>query len=227
MYFGSRASARGRSGEIMKSNLIRVAVGCALLMFTSTAATAEQSSGWYGAVDLGIAVASVNVTVKNRADNVVARLQTDAKGEIRTSSLPPGEYQMVVDGPSLVAAVDRIAPAPENKSDGPSVSLGGFLGGSSRSSSGHEGGDHGSRSSGGVGLGITLPLGHDNPPPGDPIIYTPNGIIIIAGLAISGTSFSSVTPYCRDTAAHGMVIGFTIPSGANGDVAVGQFQIKF
>lgn len=224
----------------MKTSSVCAALACAMLTMTGTATIAEQSNGWYGAIDLGIAVAGVNVTIGNRSGDVVARAKTNAKGQIRTSSLPPGEYEMMIDGPALVAAVDRLAP--EKKSDrGLSLGIGGgmFGGGSSRSSSGHEGmnghpdsGHGSSRSSGGgVGVGMNIPIGGGNPDtrPTAPTLSISVKVAPVGaapsdrgqqstrwGAASSlddGTGFSVQTPYCPDAAGQGMRIGFTVPQG--------------
>jgi len=146
--------------------------------------------------------------------------------------LAPGDYEIVIDGPSLVASIDKLAPpAPEKKREGSSFSLGigGMFGGGGHSGSGHPGagpvggGGHGGSSGGGIyfprtiGADVTIPVGGaDNSGSGDEMSLGTTIILGIGGhgdMVAGGSQFSSETPYCRDAASHGIRIKFTIPPG--------------
>jgi len=158
------------------------------------------------------------VVVGYGTQEVVARGRTDANGVviITTRKGKPGLYEIEIDGPSFVTAMDKLLPtAPEKKTGGSSLSLGvgGFLGGgSSPASSGNKGGPaqsaHGSsHSGGGVGLGANIPIGNgdntDTDQPGYPI--TAINISLPANDSNKATGlFSTETPYCRETAIHGL-----------------------
>ena len=248
-------------GETMKTNFVRAVLVSTALLIMTTAATAEKGFEIGGILG---GLTEVNIIVKKNTDGtffIIARPQTSRNGQINLGSLPPGDYEIVIDGKSLVAAMDRVAPPmPARHDSGPSVSLGiGGLfgsGGSHHSSggagptggeshSGRIGGlavdpndpsgnlvNSGGSSTGGVGLGVNVPIGgnHDSSPSGYPMIY-----INISSSAPerSGLKFSTETPYCRDTAGQGMRIGFTIPERAGGPAAENQnredlnFSIRF
>jgi hypothetical protein len=157
---------------------------------------------------------------------------TDAKGQINFKGLAPGNYMLAIDGPSLVAAMDKLAPpAPQKKSEGSSFSLGVggmFGGGSSHSSSGHEGmnghpeSGHGDShsSGGGVGVGLNIPVGGGDKG-GEPDKFRSSEIDDDFAITITlpqGHGFSIETPYCRNGAQQGMRIQVTVPPGpANSD----------
>jgi hypothetical protein len=136
------------------------ALACAALVVTSTAAFAFHVPGH---IHSQLELSLVSAVLRNSDGVSVVQAQTDANGQLFFKNLAPGDYEIDIDGPSLVAAMDRLAPPA--KSEGPSVglSVGGFLGGgSSHSSSGHEGEghDHDSHSSGGgMGVGVSVPVG--------------------------------------------------------------------
>ncbi|HEY5336888.1 MAG TPA: hypothetical protein VIJ85_01690 [Rhizomicrobium sp.] len=219
----------------MKSNLVCAALACVALALSTTAALAVQ----------GEPISGTSVGLEGDPGSIViTRGVTDGEGHINFGKLLPGKYVAVIDGTSFVAAMDRLHPAaPEKKKSGSSFSLGfgGFSsgGGSSHKSSsdggagpvgGAPGGaSHGnSHSSGAMGLGVSIPIegGGGGQAQGGGI-YS-NAPIISMTLTVSGTpggttsvpdaresSFSSETPYCRDTAGQGMRFGFTVTNGGN------------
>ena len=211
----------------MKTNLHRAALGCVMLLAATAMAQAEESpTRYYGAT---IQVVLLRVPGGGGAPTVISKGLTDENGGYKFSNLVPGTYEMDIDGPSFVAAMDRNAlPAPEKKSGGLSVGIGGgFFGGSSHSSSPHQGagpagpsgGGSQTGSGGGMAMGVSVPIGgnepvpHDNPItaititlPANPDAYAANGS--------AGTVLVSIdAPYCRDAAIRGMHIGFKVPDG--------------
>lgn len=199
----------------MKSKWICAAVvACSVLV--SPSAMAAKGKQYILGVNLTF------LSVKPTGETVVSRGTTNADGQIEFDAPASGKYLIVIDGPTLAAAMDKLlvidgAPEAETKSSGPSFSVGGNLFGGSSRSSGHEGERGHSRSSsgGGVGLGISVPLGHGNDPPANqetPDIKKP--IIFGLELATGSQIISTETAYCRDTAAQGMRLGFTMPEGA-------------
>lgn len=206
----------------MKTNLVRAALACAALALTSATAIANVIPG-------------VDVIVKRHPpkDLAIPPVTTDAKGQA-TFKLAPGEYEIDIDGPTLRAAVDRIAPPKKKDRGSLSVGIGGSLfgGGSSHSSqkdSGHEGLDNqgegsknghpssnqgNSSSGGGVGVGMNIPVGGNdpgsNPPPSLEITMHE---IIVTNLATGQPEPVSVDfPYCRD-GGEGPRVEFTVPDG--------------
>jgi hypothetical protein len=216
----------------MKTNMFKA---CAALSFGSLLVLAPISNAYaiHGSTWLvGIlALTAVDVSV-TKDGFVVGRLRTDAKGQVVLKGLAPGDYEIAVDGESLVAATDKLAPPPKRSDNGgPSLSIGGGLfGGSGHSSSdhggagpsGHDGGSH-SGSGGGVGLGVSVPLGgggdnngsgpQDNPITAITITLPSNPDAINTANWGTGTSFASETPYCRDSAIRGAKIHVTIGKG--------------
>jgi hypothetical protein len=152
----------------MKTNLMRAALACAALAFASTAVMASTTP-----------VPGVDVVVHCHCFGKPMMYTTSEDGTITVRDLAPGEYEIEIVGKSLIAAMDKLAPpVPEKKSEGSSFSLGVggmFGGGSSHSSSGHEGAGpvggghdtHGSShsSGGGVGVGMNIPIGGGDSPP--------------------------------------------------------------
>ncbi len=234
IFVGSPVFPRGHSGEIMKTNLVRAALACAVLAvsagasssYASLPSTVEDGDG------NGNELPGVHVVVKQVDGGTVLSAATDSKGYIAVDSLRPGRYEIFVDGPSLMAAVDKIAPPPK-KSSGLNVGIGGgFFGGSSHSSSSHQGagpaqgtshpsGTTTNSGDSGVSVNLNQMVARDsdsgsangNVPmitftatvnPSSPGSSAPTGTV----------SFLSETPYCRDTALQGMRIGFTVPEGA-------------
>lgn len=220
----------------MKKNFVRAALICIALALSTTVAMATNDP-----------IPGVDIIVeKNPGGSVVIQTHTDANGSLTLRGLAPGDYVIEFGGKSLVATMDRLVPpAPVKKSSGSSFSLGiggMFGGGSSRSNEGKGpvGGErnsgrvtgiavdpndpsgnrmnNGGNSSGGVGLGINIPIGGD----GNSGSGGVNAPIISMTLTVSGTpggsrgtdaresSFLSQTPYCRDTAGQGMKFGFKI-----------------
>ena len=110
---------------------------------------------------------------------MVARGTTDGKGSFTFKGLAPGRYILVINGSELAAAMGkRMPPETERKESHSSVGLGiggaifgnGGNGGngSGRASSGREGASpvkggssHHSFSGGGMGVGISIPVGDD------------------------------------------------------------------
>ncbi|HEY4941361.1 MAG TPA: prealbumin-like fold domain-containing protein [Rhizomicrobium sp.] len=195
----------------MKLVFVRVALACAALAVMSGAAMAKD--GHLAGVKLTIGTADWTHQDQNAIRSTLSTVSTDANGQAVVAGLAPGRYEIVIDGPSFVAAMDMIAPPPEKESGGPSVSIGGGLfGGTSHSSSNHEGagprqgGSH--SSSGGIGLGLSVPLGGS--PQGQPSSYW----VVSSGLDWEAFKVSYETPYCRDDAGQGMRLLFTVPQAA-------------
>ena len=206
-------------------HFVRTALACAVLLLAATAAMA------------GDPIPGVDVNLgKNPGGNAITAT-TDADGRIVFKGLTPGDYELVIDGPSLVAAINKLIPppAPEKKKSHSSFSIGIgglFGGGSHHTSSGSQGtgpvqgggsqGGGGSRggssSGGGMGLGLSIPLGGGDSKPGagSAPMVTLTATVTQSGPG-SGTptgtvSFFSVeTPYCPDSAKQGMRIYFTVP----------------
>lgn len=233
----------------MKTNFVRAALACAVLALSATAAIAEP----------GKPIEGTDVGLDHKPDppgGRVANGVTDNEGNVRFGKLAPGEYVLVIDGPTLVRAMDRLAlPVPAKHDSGPSVglSVGGLFGGGGSHHSDHQGagptqGSHGgTHSGGGIGLGVALgDVNGDGTPdsvvrPGDQIdriaftlvvTASPGGSVTasLSGSASSrapdarGSTFSSETPYCRQTAGQGMHIGFTVPEGAPANVEMSIFD---
>lgn len=215
----------------MKTNPIRAALACAV--FAGFSIAAPNAYAMHGSTWLVGILATVN------KDGVpVGHLQTDATGRAELKGLAPGDYEIVIDGPSLVASIDKLAPpAPEKKREGSSFSLGVggmFGGGGGHSGSGHPGAgpvggggsSHGSSSGGGMGVGLSIPIGgsdHGSDQGGTPTIEpifsvnTDNGKGNLMGFnsgdGKGDRAVSIELPYCRDAASHGIRIKFTIPPG--------------
>ena len=186
------------------------------------------------------AVENVMVTVKSREPGTDTTLRTNERGQIALTNFAPGAYELVVDGESLKTAVDKLVVPSSHKSSGPTISVGGFFGGGSSrsSSSGHKGvtdaaHERGSHSSGGgMGVGLSLPLGgnDDNPPAsGDamtsvtislPANGGPNARDSKANWDAGANSLSMEAPYCHDSAAQGLRIRFTVPPGHSRNAVV-------
>jgi hypothetical protein len=200
----------------MKTILIRVALACAVLASAGTVAIA------------GGVIPSVPVGLEGDPGSiVVAKGTTDANGNVAFRDLKPGNYVIVIRGKSLVATVEKLhPPSPEKESGGASLSIGGGLfgegSGHSGSEDGHPGTGHGSHgASGGVGLGLNIPLGHGDPGPDRPGIVGTVANWLYLGLSLpSGAGGNSATrmkleiPYCRDGGGQDIRIGFTIPTGS-------------
>jgi hypothetical protein len=171
---------------------------------------------------------------QNMSNGTIIKVKSDEGGRVRVN-LAPGTYQITIDGKTLAAAIDRIhPPAPPKRSGGGlSLSIGGFGGGSSRSSSsGHEGaGPIGGRpsndgqhsSGGGMGFGLGIPVGGGNQGHDHPEV---DGFITITiqpastnpnDLSVNNIKFE--TPYCRD-AKGDIRIGFTVPRSGGSASAV-------
>ncbi|HXC53917.1 MAG TPA: prealbumin-like fold domain-containing protein [Rhizomicrobium sp.] len=199
----------------MKTKLIRT---MAILLSAMTVVWATPSDAIKGST---ILVGVLATAMKD--GNPVGRAQSDENGQLSFKDLPPGHYEIVVDGKALSAAIDNANPPPKRESSGGlSIGIGGgMFGGGGHSSSGHEGVDghpdrgHGSSQSGGVGVGFAIPLGSggdpgSNPPPSLRITMSE---ILIVGLDKKPPEPVSVDfPYCRD-GGQGARVGFTIPDG--------------
>lgn len=200
-------------GEIMKTNFVRASLACAALALSSTAAMA--------AID---PIPGVDIIVQKNPGGTIVHIQTDANGTLTLRNLAPGDYVIEIGGKSLVAAMDKLAPAaPEKQESHSSFSLGigGFLGGGSSHSSGDHGGgpvgggSHGSSHSsggGGMGVGLSVPLGggddKGSAQPGEPITSINISLPNKQDMKIDA-------PYCRDAASRGMRIGFTVPAAGD------------
>jgi len=178
-------------------------------------------------------IPGVDIIVEKNPGGTIVHIQTDANGTVTFRHLAPGKYVLTIGGKSLVAAMDKLAPAaPEKKESHSSFSLGigGFLGGGSSHSSGDRGGggpvgggSHGGShsSSGGMGVGLSVPLGGGGDKGAAQPGYSIIGAVIDWG---DGTNTSTETAYCRDSASHGMRIGFTVPAAKDGVPAVGDWD---
>ncbi|HEY4941359.1 MAG TPA: prealbumin-like fold domain-containing protein [Rhizomicrobium sp.] len=197
--------ARAHEGAYFKTR-IAILAAC-LSVLVSTAAGAIQT------VPIAVtALTGADLIVKRGDGSVVTKMQTDDHGQITIKGLAPGDYVIEIDGPSFVAAMDRLAP-PARHDSGPSVSLGiggMFGGGGSHHSNGgarpigsSNGGPHGDSAAGGAGLVVSA--GATNTSVSIPVTLAIN-------IGDSG-KFSSTTPYCPDTAGRGMRFGFTVPKG--------------
>jgi hypothetical protein len=159
----------------MKSNLVCAALACAALAITSTAAMALNNP---------IPGVDIIITKCYPCHYVLAvhPSPSDQNGKIDLRGLEPGDYVIEIDGKSLDAALDKLAPLPKKKSGGSSFSLGfgGFSsgGGSSHRHASQEGagpigggptkGSHdNSASGGGTEAGVNVAVGDlngDGPP---------------------------------------------------------------
>lgn len=202
----------------MKTIFVGVAFAYAILALSATPAFAEPGKPIDG-TDVGLD------HDPNPPGGRVANGVTDDRGNVTFSNLAPGDYVLVIDGPTLAKAMDRLAPrVPAKHDSGPSVGLGvgGLFGGGSHRSNdgggpvgGSHNDSHGGSSIGGVALGMNVPLGGDDHR-GDAAVPTAN-IRLTLNTNITSRlvqTFSSETPYCRETAGQGMRIGFTIAQGA-------------
>jgi hypothetical protein len=203
------------------------------LLFAASAARAE-----------GEPIQGTPIGLEHDPQGIIANGVTDNDGRVTFRDLKPGNYILTIDGPGLVTAMDKLAPAPEpeKKSGGSSFSLGigggMFGGGGSRHSSsgggqgaGPIGGNQtpsshgGSRSSGGgVGLGMSIPIGGSSSPPERRADNGGIETVVVTAQWLS-SDFKPITkdrsnspgaiqfemPYCRDGAGQGMRIGFAIP----------------
>ena|GEM_PF-2848349 len=188
-------------------------------------------------------------------DIVISRGVTDERGNVRFDNLAPGDYVIVIDGPTLAKAMDARGPSkPERHGGGSSFSIGvgGMFGGShhSHEDGGPTGGERhsgriggvavdpndpsgdrvnsGGRSTGGVGLGLNVPLGgrDTSPEPGYPITAinivlpsNPDAATIDWG---DGSAVSTETAYCHDSAVHGMKFRVTV--GRGGTIVMSIFD---
>ena len=219
-----------RSEEIMKSILVRAALACLALALTAMPAMATNEP-----------IPGVDIIVQKNPGGIVVKTQTGPTGQVQFKDLAPGEYVIEIDGKSLVAAMDKLTPpAPAKKSSRSSFSLGigGFLGGgSSRSNEGRGpvGGErnsgrigsiavdptdpnrvnNGGNSSGGVGLGVNIPIGGGS----DSDAATRNGNLQITQFSIrrdgGSGGFSVSQGYCPNAAGQGMHIEFTVPESGS------------
>ena len=219
----------------MKTKLV-CAMACAAAFMAMTApAMSDQPIGWYGALDLGIA--SRFVAVENGNGSVIHPTLKD-KNTAVFSKLAPGHYTLVIDGPNLIAAMDKIAPppAPQKKksSSSFSIGIGGGMsggGGSHGDAKGEQGGGS-ARGEGGVGLGVNIPVGgggKSDPDSGGAAIqiqvsYTHtssrNDVVQPKDLQFSHPDLTVEAPYCRDNAQQGLRVGFTVPEGSEVDVRI-------
>ena len=123
----------------MKAVLTCIGVACAVFAISIVAATARETEK----VDLSRrwALPKVNVTVRNHSGKLVIAATTDVRGQVVLKGLAPGEYEVDVDGPSLVKSTigyrhitwnvgedldDRRAPASKDKEGHPALVGGGY-----------------------------------------------------------------------------------------------------
>jgi hypothetical protein len=205
----------------MQSNLVRAALGCAILAFSASAATATNKP-----------IPGIDVIVKKNPGGNAITATTDENGQITLRNLAPGDYEIDIDGPTLKATVDKISGRPLIGNGAQVLSIGiggGFFGGSSHSSSSHQGagpaqgtshpsGTPTNSGDSGVSVNLNQMVATDNDSksgnapmitftatvtPSSPGNAAPTGVV----------TFLSETPYCRDNSSQGMRIGFTVPEG--------------
>jgi hypothetical protein len=225
----------------MKMNLVRAALACCALTLAATQAAAVDTAQGKHAGYMWQGLAGINVSVSRVAPDgaavAVSRESTDAKGKIVLKGLAPGDYEVDIDGPSLVAAMDTVVVVAERKAEDSPVSVsigGGLFGGSKQSKSetnGHPGMPGGSShdnpsSGGGVGASVSVPVGGGEKAANDlgNLGWTGAGSIGIEIKLGPLGGFSSQASYCRDSASHGLRIGFTVPEGG-GPVSM-EFDIQ-
>jgi hypothetical protein len=208
----------------MKTNFVCAAFVCAVLTLSTSTAFATVTP-----------IIATPVILEHDPAGIVATGTTDGDGNVTFRGLAPGKYVLIIDGPGFVAAMDRLAPPSEKKSGGLSVGIGGgFFGGSSHSSSSHQGAGpaQGASHSGGstttsgdsgVSVNLNQMVARDNASGsgnGAPMItFTATVTPSSPSTTPTGTvSFMSETPYCRDVAGQGMRIGFTVPGSGTSEV---------
>ena len=217
---------------------VRAAFAGAMMSLSATAAFGTEP------------ISGTSVGLDHDPEGIIARGATDRDGKVVFRDLAPGTYVLVIDGPSLVASMDRILPPPPPKSSGGglSIGIGGMFGGagSHRSATGGTpGGPMGGGShSGGGGINVEVASsdvngdgtpdsairpGHPGDQPGYPItainIVLPSSADSNTANWGSGTSLVFNAPYCRDAASHGMRIGFSVPKGSRGPVTLNVWQL--
>ncbi len=220
----------------MKTTIVLAAIASLSMALSSTAAFAAP----------GDPIPGIEVRLEGDPGSIlISRGVTDDRGNVRFDHLAPGDYVIVIDGPTLVKAMDARAPSKPDRHGGGSsltIGIGGTFGGShhSHEDAGPTGGErhsgriggaavdpndpsgnrvnNGGSSTGGVGLGLNVPLGgHDtNPEPGYPIINISVSIKYPRSQGAEdtidwgdGTSTSTETAYCRDSAIHGTKLHVT------------------
>jgi len=214
----------------------RAALAGTILTLSATAAFATEP------------IVGIPIGIDHEPEGIIARATTDRDGKVVFPDLAPGNYVLVIDGPGLVASMDRILQPPPKKSGGGlSIGVGGMFGGggSHRSTTGGPagGGSHGgTHSGGGISLQVasadvngdgvddsTVRPGHPGDQPGYPItainIVLPSSADSNTANWGSGTSLVFNAPYCRDAASHGMRIGFSVPKGSRGPVTLSVWQL--
>jgi hypothetical protein len=200
-------------------------------------------AGMSSALAINNPIPGVDVIVKKDPGGAtIMTVQTDGNGAVVLKGLAPGDYVIEIDGPSLVKAMDRLAPATPEKKSGSSFSIGVggslFGGGSHRDTKGGQGagpvqGGHGGSHSGGIGLTADIPVGDGQTVEPHAIIGVLIAILLPAvqkhphehadstgdlGGYRPGTidslavPVSVETPYCRDGAVQGMRIRVTVPT---------------
>lgn len=218
----------------MKTAFVRAMLACGFFSILVTQASASPPPADFGTPPSGeLASLLTGVTVVIRKfprGPIVMRATTGGGGRVALKGLEAGRYELSLDGPSLIAAMDKLAPSTSKpKGGGSSLSLGGggFLGrGSRHSSSSHEGagpaagrpprGD--ARSSGSeTGIGANFDVAPTL------VAQAQKGVIISLALP-DRTRFSSEALYCRDAAGQGPRIWFSIPVASNsGDADIALF----
>ena len=206
----------GRSGEIMKTSLVRIVLACAALALSSTAAfaTVTPSQG-------------TPIGLEHDPEGIIAHAATGPGGRVTFRDLKPGNYVLVLSGKDLVAAMDKFAPpAGKQSGGGLSIGVGGKIGGGGRSSPDRgaaPGRESGARTGGGAGVGVAIPIGgtgNSASSSAAAAMLTFTITVTPTAGAESAATFSSTTPYCRDTAGPGVRIGFTVTNNGGSTSSV-------
>src|SRR6185437_15813088 len=143
------------SEEAMKTTVILAALASFAMSLSSTAVFAAQGDPIDG-VDVNLG--------KNPGGSRVASGVTDERGNVRFDNLAPGDYVIVIDGPTLAKAMDARGPSKPARHGGGSsfsIGVGGMFGGShhSHENGGPTGGERHSGRIGGVAVDPNDPSG--------------------------------------------------------------------
>jgi len=186
----------------MKTSFVCAALACLALALSTTVAMATNEP-----------IPGVDIIIYP-AGGTVMHTQSDANGALTLRGLAPGDYVIEIDGPSLVAAMDKLAPAaPEKKKSGSSFSLG--FGGFSSGGGSHHSNEGGERQSNRIG-GLTV----------DP--SDPSGNTMANGGTSHGNSHSSSGGGMTAGIAVGDLNGDGNPDRAdvNGNLQIAEFSVR-